>query len=156
MDIYARWLDESGNQVGDEITIVDSENWQWCSEVAYDPVMKRFLVAWYDYNPVDDYDVPPSTGWVASPSDVRGTLYGVPGTPCLALKIYGEYAEEIELLRNFRDEVLSQSPVGQEIIKLYYQLSPVIVKAMEKDEGFKEGMKEMIDGVLGLIEEETE
>ena len=41
--------------------------------------------------------------------------------------------------------------MGQEIIKLYYQLSPMIVKAMEKDEEFKEGVKEMIDGVLGLL-----
>jgi len=39
------------------------------------------------------------------------------------------------------------------LVKLYYQLSPVIVKAMEKDEEFKEELKEMIDGVLGLIEE---
>ena len=77
MDIYARWLDESGNPVGDEITIVDSENWQWGSEVVYDPVMKRLLIAWYDYNALDDYDPPPSTGWVARPSEVRGTLYGI-------------------------------------------------------------------------------
>ena len=42
------------------------------------------------------------------------------------------------------------------MVKLYYQLSPVIVKAMEKDEEFKEELKEMIDGVLGLVVEETE
>jgi len=43
---------------------------------------------------------------------------------------------------------------GQEIIRLYYQLSPTIVKAMEEDEGFKEEAKEMIDGVLEMIGEE--
>jgi len=32
----------------------------------------------------------------------------------------------------------------------------VIVKVMEKDEEFKEELKEMIDGVLGLVVEETE
>jgi hypothetical protein len=31
----------------------------------------------------------------------------------------------------------------------------MIVKAMERDEEFKEEVREMIDGVLGLIEEET-
>ena len=46
-----------------------------------------------------------------------------------------------------------QTPEGREIIKLHYQLSPVIVTAMEKDEEFKEEMKEMIDGVLGLVVE---
>jgi hypothetical protein len=43
--------------------------------------------------------------------------------------------------------------IGQEIIKLYYQWSPVIVKVMEEDEEFKGGVKEMIDGVLMLIGE---
>jgi len=75
---------------------------------------------------------------------------------CLYHEIYGEYSEEVELLRAFRDEVLSQSPVGQEIIELYYQWSPVIVKAMEKNEEFKKEVEGMIDGVLELIAEEAE
>ena len=50
-----------------------------------------------------------------------------------------------------RDDVLARAPEGQEIIKLYYQLSPVIVKAMEKDEEFKEEVKEMIGGILLLM-----
>ena len=49
--------------------------------------------------------------------------------------------------------MLSQSPIGQKIIELYYLWSPAIVKAMEKDEGFKEEVKEMIDGVLSMIGE---
>ena len=50
-----------------------------------------------------------------------------------------------------RDDVLSKTPVGQEMISLYYQLSPAMVRAMEEDERFKEEAKEMIDGVLELI-----
>ena len=46
---------------------------------------------------------------------------------------------------------MSQTQEGQEIIRLYYQWSPVIVKAMEEDEEFKEEVKEMIDGVLELV-----
>jgi hypothetical protein len=46
---------------------------------------------------------------------------------------------------------LSKTPEGQEIIKLYYQWSPLIVKAMEEDEEFKEDVAEMIDEVLRLI-----
>ncbi len=47
--------------------------------------------------------------------------------------------------------MLSKTPAGQEIIKLYYQWSPVIVNAMEQDEVFKEDVKEMIEGVLPMI-----
>ena len=38
---------------------------------------------------------------------------------------------------------------------IYYQWSPVIVKAMEEDEEFREEVKEMIDGILSLIREEV-
>jgi parallel beta-helix repeat protein len=75
---------------------------------------------------------------------------------CTSGVIYGEHSEETELLRYFRDNVLSQTPEGQELIELYYQWSPVIVKAMEEDEEFKEDIKEMIDGILPLIGKEIE
>ena len=72
---------------------------------------------------------------------------------CPIWDLFGEHSEEVEMLSAFRDEVLSQSSVGQEIISLYYEWSPAIVKAIEEDEEFKEEVKEMIDGVLPLIEE---
>ena len=75
---------------------------------------------------------------------------------CPSTNIYGEHSEEVVILRHFRDSVLSQSPEGQEIIKLYYQWSPVIVEVMEEDEEFKEEVRNMIDRILDLINEETE
>jgi hypothetical protein len=77
----------------------------------------------------------------------RCTIY------CVLEQIYGEHSEKTELLRYFRDNVLSQTPEGQEIIKLYYEMSPVIVEMMEKDESFKQEVKHGIDGVLELIKE---
>jgi len=71
--------------------------------------------------------------------------------PCAIEEIYGECSEESELLRYFRDNVLSKTPEGQELIKLYYEWSPAIVKAMDEDEKYKEDVKEMLDGVLSLI-----
>ena len=65
--------------------------------------------------------------------------------------IYGASSGEVELLRYFRDNVLNQTPQGREIIRLYYQWSPIIVKAMEEDEKFKGEIKAMIDGVLELV-----
>ena len=75
---------------------------------------------------------------------------------CSLLLLYGEDSEKVEMLREFRDNVLSQTPEGREIIRLYYQWSPVIVKAMEEDEEFKSELKELIDGVLLLIMEDVE
>jgi hypothetical protein len=75
---------------------------------------------------------------------------------CAIEKIYGEYSEETELLRNFRDNVLRHTPEGRETIRLYYEWSPSMVRAMEKDEEFRKKVKEMIDGIVQLIEEEVE
>ena len=113
------------------------------------------------------YPVDCGNGWCCETTDDCGIpeLPGASNTylwtiicrkqvPCPSEEIYGEHSEETELLRNFRDNILSQTPAGQEIIKLYYELSPAIVQAMEKDEEFKEGVKELIDGLLLLIREE--
>ncbi len=59
-------------------------------------------------------------------------------------------------MHTLRDNILSQNPEGQEIIRLYYPWSPAIVKAMEEDEELKEQLREMIDGVLELIRGEVE
>jgi hypothetical protein len=72
--------------------------------------------------------------------------------PCAVEEIYGEHSEQTELLRYFRDNVLRATPEGQEIISLYYEWSPAIIKAMEEDEEFREWVKEMIDRLLPLIE----
>ena len=64
-----------------------------------------------------------------------------------------EHSEQVELLRYFRDNVLSQTPEGRELIKLYYLWSPAVMAAMEKDEEFKEEVKQMINAVLPMIED---
>jgi len=58
---------------------------------------------------------------------------------------------QTELLRYLRDNVLNKTPEGRELTRLYYKLSPVIVKAMKKDEEFQEEVKELIDGIWGVI-----
>jgi hypothetical protein len=70
---------------------------------------------------------------------------------CLAEEIYGKYSEEAELLRYLRDNLLNKTPVGKEIIKLYYQWSPLIVKAIDEDEEFKKEVESIIDEILLLI-----
>ena len=73
------------------------------------------------------------------------------GGICPTEAIYGEHSPETEILRGYRDNILSKTSEGQEIIRLYYEWSPIIVKAMGGDEEFKEEVKRIIDGVLLLI-----
>ena len=80
----------------------------------------------------------------------------MPASDCPAKQIYGEGSQEVTLLRAFRDNLLSKTPEGQELIELYYQWSPVIVRTMETDKGFKEELKKMIDEVVPLIERAVE
>lgn len=70
---------------------------------------------------------------------------------CPARQIYGNNSETTQRLRQFRDKILSTTPDGREMIRLYYKWSPVIVKAMEEDEEFKEEVKEWMDGAMPLI-----
>ncbi len=75
---------------------------------------------------------------------------------CVVEKIYGGHSEKVETLRYFRDNILRRTPTGQEIIRLYYEWSPAIVKAIEENEGLKGELKGVIDGILTLIGAEAE
>jgi len=79
-----------------------------------------------------------------------------PATTCPSKEIYGEGSLEVMILRALRDNLLSQTPEGQELIKLYYRWSTVMVKAMEEDEAFREDFKNMIDELLPMIEKAVE
>ncbi|MCK5186585.1 MAG: hypothetical protein KAR43_05570, partial [Deltaproteobacteria bacterium] len=91
--------------------------------------------------------------WVAGDTSASITSTTTTSTTqhCSLEEIYDASSEEIKHLRNFRDEVLSTTPEGQALIKLYYEWSPAIVNAMVEDKGFRKEVKEMIDGLLGLI-----
>ena len=90
-------------------------------------------------------DIEKTSTWELTDFDVNFPS-GCPMTFAL-----GSDSNDLKALRKFRDEVLSKTPVGQEIIKLYYQWSPAIVKAMKQDEAFKKEVKEMIERILPLV-----
>jgi hypothetical protein len=94
------------------------------------------------------YCCPPETP-VCGQGEDEGLCFEKKGCPVTA--IYGKHSEEVELLRNVRDGILINTREGQELIKLYYQWSPVIVKAMEADEEFKQEIKGMIDGIIPML-----
>lgn len=72
---------------------------------------------------------------------------------CPSVEIYGRGSKEVTLLRAIRDNVLIETPEGQEIIRLYYRWIPLVVKAMEEDDQFKAEVKEVIDEMLSIIKE---
>ena len=61
------------------------------------------------------------------------------GEPCfIATATYGTtMAEEIEILRQFRDEYLLPSPVGQALVDLYYRISPPIAEFITEHPSLK-------------------
>jgi hypothetical protein len=79
------------------------------------------------------------------------TTTTAPDSTCPAEEIYGEGSFEVLLLRSVRDTLLRRTPEGQELIKLYYQWSPALVRAMQSDEQLKEEVKQVVDGVLELM-----
>ena len=85
-------------------------------------------------------------------SDLEDMNFEATKERCLAVKIYGEDSKEVQVLRFFRENVLSKSQEGKELIILYYQWSPMIVLAMEAVEEFIEKILEMVDEVLGVME----
>jgi hypothetical protein len=160
-DIYARWVDADGLPVGDPIPIYLGEGDQTTPQVSYSPVSDKFLILWWDTHAPDDYEpvagetgqygeIASVVGGVLGRGNVYGVIYGEPGL-CAAKEIYGEDSKEVELMRYARDNILKSTAEGQELIKLYYEWSPAIVKAMEEDEEIKEQIRELIDGLLPLI-----
>lgn len=82
--------------------------------------------------------------------------YCCDGDPCLAEIFYRDNKEVLTLLRLFRDDVLAKSPLGQELIRLYYRLSTIMLRATDGDQEFTAEVKGLIDSVLPMIEREVE
>ena len=80
------------------------------------------------------------------------TTTSTSGTACPTEEIYGSAAPETQLIRNFRDTILTRTPEGQQLIKLYYIWSPFLVQAMREDDTFKGQLKETVDKILQVID----
>ena len=73
------------------------------------------------------------------------------GYSCPAISALGADSGGLTTLRKFRDNILSKTPAGEKLVKLFYKWSSPIVKAMEENETFKEQVKKIIDGILPVI-----
>ena len=79
-----------------------------------------------DVDTIDDVDAAETTITMDSPYSIIANFSGA-GSCFIATAAYGTpMAEEIEILREFRDEYLLTNPAGQALVDVYYKVSPPI------------------------------
>lgn len=72
---------------------------------------------------------------------------------CLAEALLEDKQNDLNALRSFRDEVLMQSDVGREYVKLYYKWSPAMILLIENDHALKEKLKDYLTTVIPAVKE---
>ena len=151
-DVYAGWLDASGNRVGDDIPVCTIEGIQRYSNVVYSPQADRFLIAWQD--------VVAESGWgeggeqhvTEEGGNIMASIYDAsPASACLIASVIKD-EHVLAVLRDFRDNVLSKTAGGQEIIKFYYQWGPLVAQATEEDNALGHLVKIMVAGIVPLVD----
>jgi len=71
----------------------------------------------------------------------------------ISTAVYGSSsASRLDILRNFRDDVLLKNSLISWTVKIYYHISPSIAKRIEKDENAKKKLHKVIDICTNLIE----
>ena len=104
-----------------------------------------------DWDPIEPESVDTAKKLVTFKTQVLGLFQAGRAGVCPAELIYGKNSQEVQQLKNFRDNILSKTPQGRAIIKLYYDWSPAMVKAMKEAVALKEEVKKLLDGALLLM-----
>jgi hypothetical protein len=97
--------------------------------LAAEPDEGCWFVKWSgDVGTVADIWAASTTITVDSPYSIRAEFGGAGGC-FIATAAYGTpMAEEIQILREFRDEYLVPNPVGKALVDFYYQVSPPVAE----------------------------
>jgi hypothetical protein len=67
----------------------------------------------------------------------------------IATFVYGDYENEnVIILREFRDNVISKSILGKLFIKFYYRTSPILIKIFKNNAAFKNVSKKLIETLV--------
>jgi len=74
----------------------------------------------------------------------NGTFTVLIPSPCfIATAAYGTpLHEDIDVLRDFRDEYLMTNPIGRAFVKIYYAASPPIADVIRENEGLRTAVRE--------------
>ena len=71
----------------------------------------------------------------------------------IATCVYGSYdCDEVLVLRNFRDEVLQKTLFGKLFVKIYYAVSPVIVRIFKNSSLFHRLTRKYLDAFVRKLE----
>ena len=73
---------------------------------------------------------------------------------CIAEAAYGsQTAEELDVLRDFRDDVLAQTTAGRELVEMYYDVSPPVAGFISRHEIWRTLVRELvIDPAVAAID----
>lgn len=86
------------------------------------------------------------------PTDRRSPA---PANQCLTKVLYGEHSDETKLLRKYRDNVLSKSSIGRQIIKTYYDLSPAVAEVLQNNSTTRASARRILDLLIPAIREKV-
>jgi hypothetical protein len=75
---------------------------------------------------------------LAVPSEMTGSVVVIPHLCFIATAAYGTpMAEQVQILREFRDEYLLTNPVGRALVDVYYRVSPPIAEFITEHPSLK-------------------
>lgn len=70
----------------------------------------------------------------------------------IATSVYGSYdCPEVWTLRRFRDYKLAKNFFGRVFIKIYYSISPILVKAFGKNKNFQKFWKKRLNKLVSKL-----
>lgn len=103
----------------------------------------------YDIDPENDITTTTTTTSIETTTTTSTTT--IPDeAPCPATMIL-EDEEDIEVLYQYRDEVLAQSPRGQKLIDLYYAIGPALCRILEERPELRERLRIVFRRVIPLL-----
>ena len=71
---------------------------------------------------------------------------------CPSERVLGEDDPRLEILRQFRDEVLARTETGRKLIDLYYQNEEEMTQILEEHPAFQKTAKDLLELIIPVIE----
>ena len=73
----------------------------------------------------------------------------------IATMVYGDYDHpQVMVLRDFRDNVLQQNPIGRAFVKFYYRYSPTWVEHLKDKKQINNFIRRILDGFIKIYKNE--
>jgi hypothetical protein len=165
---FAHYGDPQGHyrQVDDALKHLKSESVEWKLEVLYwcretanadwefdnafqnvSKTEKELLVRFASELGVSWNDVPATLSSTATPSNTKSSCF-------IATAAYGTpFSEEIDVLRNWRDDFLEASYPGRLFIRTYYSLSPPVADNISESDGKRKIVRTALGPIVKVLKD---